>query len=86
MAVAISCPACGEEEALRGQRRDETIWVRCEACGCEWPRDRDVCPTCGRPLLTDRREPLMQKARGTQQSIVGYGIVQECWSCGHGSA
>jgi hypothetical protein len=24
----------------------------------------------------------MQKARGTQQSIIGYRIVKECWSCG----
>jgi uncharacterized Zn finger protein len=86
VAVAISCPACGEQEALRGERREETIWVRCHSCGCEWPRNRDVCPECGRPTLADKREPLIQKARGTQQSIIGYRIVQECWNCGHGSA
>lgn len=80
--MAIACPGCGEEEALRGETRDGVIWIRCERCGSEWARDRDVCPACGRRALADRREPLMQKARGTQQSIVGYRIVQECWSCG----
>jgi hypothetical protein len=33
--------------------------------------------------MTDRREPLYQKARGTQQSIVGYRIVAECRACGY---
>lgn len=32
--------------------------------------------------MTDRREPLLQKARGTQQSIIGYHIVHECSRCG----
>jgi len=28
---------------------------------------------------------LIQKARGTQQSIIGYRIVEECWRCGYRS-
>ena len=61
------------------------IWIACGSCGHEWPRDPDVCPSCGGRTIADRREPLMQKARGTQQSIVGYRIVYECWSCGYRS-
>jgi RNA polymerase subunit RPABC4/transcription elongation factor Spt4 len=84
VAVEVICPRCGEREDLRGERRGETVVVRCGRCGHEWARDRDVCPRCGRRSLADRREPLIQKARGTQQSIVGYRIVQECWGCGYG--
>jgi len=79
----VACPECGEEEALRGERRDGVIWVTCERCSHKWPRDLDVCPKCGGRTMTDRREPLYQKARGTQQSIVGYRIVHECSACGY---
>ena len=81
--TTIACPACGEEELLRGIRRGETVVVRCQGCGNEWSRDPDVCPRCGRRSIVDRREPLMQKARGTQQSIIGYRIVKDCYSCGY---
>jgi hypothetical protein len=82
----LTCPRCGEADDLRGETRDGTIWIRCQRCAHEWARDRDLCPACGRRSLADRREPLIQKARGTQQSVIGYRIVQECWSCGHTSA
>ena len=82
----IACPECGERERLRGEREGEAITVRCEACDHVWRRDRDLCPGCGRRSVADRREPLIQKARGTQQSIIGYRIVHECWSCGWTSA
>jgi uncharacterized Zn finger protein len=82
-ASALACPRCGEEERLRGERLAGSILIRCEACGNEWSRDPDVCPRCGLRTITDRREPLVQKARGTQQSIIGYRIVKECYACGH---
>jgi uncharacterized Zn finger protein len=85
-APVLTCPGCGEEKALRGEVREGTIWVRCERCSREWPREPDVCPSCGSRSLADRREPLYQKARGTQQSIIGYRILQECWKCGHTNA
>lgn len=82
-ATTIACTACGEQERLRGEPRGETILVRCEACGNEWARDPDICASCGKRTLSDQREPLIQKARGTQQSIIGFRIVKECYSCGH---
>ncbi len=85
-AAAVVCPACGESERLRGERSGETISIRCEACGNEWVREQDVCPRCGRRTISDRREPLFQKARGTQQSIIGYRIVKECYGCGYRGA
>lgn len=81
--LSLVCPACGEAEDLRGERRGAVILVRCQACGHEWERDPDACPRCGSRSIVDRREPLIQKARGTQQSIIGYRIVQECGACGH---
>ena len=81
-----ACPGCGENERLRGSQTDRGIVIRCESCGSEWLRDPDVCPNCGRRSLADVREPLFQKARGTQQSIVGYRIETECWACGYRSA
>lgn len=80
--AAFVCPGCGEDQALRGEQREGVIWVRGERCSHEWPRDRDICPKCGRRSMADQREPLFQKARGTQQSIIGYRILEECWICG----
>lgn len=78
----ITCPACGEADDLRGETRDGAIWIACGSCRTEWSRDPDRCEACGERTIADRREPLMQKARGTQQSIIGYRIVKECWACG----
>lgn len=47
-----------------------------------WQRHPDDCPRCGRRVLTSVRKPLIEKARGTQQSIIGYRIAKECSSCG----
>ena len=77
----IRCPECGEEDKLRGEKRDGAIWITCEACETAWLRDPDVCPSCGKRSVADQREPLMQKARGTQQSIIGYRILKRCWAC-----
>jgi Zn ribbon nucleic-acid-binding protein len=83
--MQIACPECGASENLRGQERDGVIWIDCSACGHNWPRNRNLCPRCGQTSIADVREPLYQKARGTQQSIIGYRIVQECWRCGYRS-
>jgi len=77
----ISCPSCGERDDLAGEKRDEAIWITCGSCSTEWLRDPDVCPSCAERSVADRRVPLFQKARGTQQSIIGYRITKECWAC-----
>jgi len=43
----FACPACGETERLAGRRDGHDVLIRCEACGDEWRRDLDVCPSCG---------------------------------------
>lgn len=78
----IRCPNCGERDELRGERQRAAIWITCDRCDTAWLRDPDLCPSCGKRSVSDRREPLIQKARGTQQSIIGYRIVKECWACG----
>jgi ribosomal protein L37E len=83
--VQIACPRCGATEGLRGQQLDGVIWIDCGGCGHRWPRNTDICPSCGASSMADVREPLYQKARGTQQSIIGYRIVHECWTCGYRS-
>ena len=84
--LQIECPRCSESHRLKGEQHDGVIWVTCGGCGHRWPRDPDICPNCRSRSIADRREPLFQKARGTQQSIIGYRIVYECWSCGYRSA
>jgi primosomal protein N' len=80
--MKIECPQCGAGEGLRGERHDEGIRITCGSCGHVWMRFPDGCPECGERALASVRAPLYQKARGTQQSIIAYRIVQECQACG----
>jgi Zn ribbon nucleic-acid-binding protein len=76
----VACPECGATRNLKGRREDGVIVVSCQSCGHEWMRDPERCPTCG----GDRhpfRVPLLQKARGTQQSILAYRIEKRCLAC-----
>jgi uncharacterized Zn finger protein len=81
--MQIQCPACGEQERerLKPHRRSDSIRITCLSCGHEWQRGPDRCDSCGGRTVP-RREPLMQGARGTQQSIIGFRIVRECSRCG----
>jgi hypothetical protein len=78
--VLIRCPRCNETKALRGRRGNDGIVVTCQSCGHEWLRDPDRCPTCGGDLHAFR-VPLLQKARGTQQSVLGYNVQKRCLTC-----
>jgi len=82
----IHCPACGARKDLTGRRDGEAIHVTCGRCGNAWTRYPDSCAQCGERSLVPVRVPLMQKARGTQQSIIGYGIAHRCTACGAESA
>jgi hypothetical protein len=75
-------PECGEQQALRGEQGEGAIRIRRERCSHEWRRDRDVCPQCGRRSMLTARAPI-EKARGTQQSVIGYWMVPECYACGY---
>jgi uncharacterized Zn finger protein len=86
MAVKIECAKCGETKRLTGRREGRSVFITCEACGHAWERHPDICPACGKRTISPRRMPLLQKARGTQQSIIGYWIARECRSCGWASA
>lgn len=80
--MTIHCFACGERKRLKGERTESGVRLRCEACGHEWERRPEVCDACGADRVTVVRLPLIQKARGAQQSIIGYRTVRECLVCG----
>lgn len=84
MTIDISCPACGEVEKLRGERRDSLIALVCETCEAEWVRDPAARPTCSRCGGDDMREAvqaLVEKSRGTQLSIQSFRQVWLCPTC-----
>jgi hypothetical protein len=80
----LSCPACGEGEALRGQRTDDGIRITCQTCGYEWNRDtRPRCATCGGEDIVTRPQTLTAFSRGTQLSVLGWRNVPLCGTCDH---
>lgn len=80
--VMIECPNCAESKNLKGDREGKVITIKCGSCGHSWVRDPDVCPSCGERKIVRRRVPLYQKARGTQQSIIGFSVARDCQACG----
>jgi DNA-directed RNA polymerase subunit RPC12/RpoP len=79
----IHCRACGARTPhLKGDRRPGLIHMTCKSCGNQWDRYPDSCCACGVRALVAIRVPLLQKARGTQQSIIGYATAYECTRCG----
>lgn len=80
--IEIRCPRCRESERLEARRERGLPRITCLACGHAWTRDEHTCPSCGERQLKPSRVPLIQKARGTQQSIIGYRIAKRCASCG----
>jgi len=80
--AVISCPSCNEAKRLRGERDGEEVVVTCLTCGHVWRRHPDDCPNCGQRTFHPVRVPLMQKARGTQQSIIAYRMAKKCSACG----
>lgn len=80
--MQVTCPSCGGRK-LKGRRDDpraEVVDVRCQECGHTWTHDPWACPRCRGRLHAERR-PLLEKARGTQQSIIGYRTIRVCPSC-----
>lgn len=80
--MEVSCPECGEADDLRGVRRDETIELRCLACGHEWPRDlTPSCRQCGGSDVQAVPLAIVEKGRGTQLSVVGTRTIHLCYRC-----
>ncbi len=78
----MTCPACGEEEELTGERTGEGIRVRCGECGASWARDTPyTCATCGGADVHMRPQALTQYSRGTQLSIVSLHYIPLCGAC-----
>lgn len=76
----FECPSCGAQKNLRGRREGDLVHITCQDCGREWTHDPWACGLCGGRLEAVRR-PLLQKARGTQQSIIGYNVIKVCPAC-----
>lgn len=77
------CPRCGEQEDLAGDRRGETITVRCERCGAAWDRDlSNRCGLCGSDVLIHTPKPLWEKGRGDQRTPAGRIDAYLCVTCG----
>jgi hypothetical protein len=77
--MKLACPSCGSGK-LRGRPDGEVVHVTCKEGEHRWTHDPWACPTCGRQMYAARR-PLLEKARGTQQSIVGYVTDKVCTHC-----
>lgn len=78
----LICPRCGEDENLRGEKRDEGIVVRCEECNTEWERDfTPRCSTCGSEDVRLAFQVLVEKSRGTQLSMQSLRRVYLCPHC-----
>ena len=82
----IACPACGEDEDLRGRHGgapgSETITVPCQACEMSWVRDlAPTCPTCGTTDVRAALQSIVDKSRGTQLSIQSMRVVHLCPNC-----
>jgi Zn ribbon nucleic-acid-binding protein len=78
--MRFACPPCGATRELRGEREGAVVHLSCGSCGHEWTHDPYPCPTCG-GRVGDVRKPLLRKARGTQQSIIGYRTEKESPRC-----
>jgi hypothetical protein len=80
----LVCPSCGEQEELRGSRRDDgTLEISCESCGTSWDRDTQRrCKLCGSTDLAYRPKPLWEKGRGDQRTPAGEIPAWSCYDCG----
>jgi Zn ribbon nucleic-acid-binding protein len=81
-AADVRCPTCGEQEELTGRRSEGQILLSCLTCGYDGPRvGARRCQTCGGAHVVERPKALVERARGTQLSVVGYTTVGLCRVC-----
>lgn len=78
----LICPRCETDEHLQGERSDDVIHISCTGCGLTWDRDLSPkCVSCGAESEHTISEPVIEKARGTQLSIVGMTTTYYCHGC-----
>lgn len=81
MATISRCPACGENERLRGRAVGADIEVTCETCGAQWLRGAARCNACGRADVVTRPQVMTRHPRGNQLAIVGRRDLPLCPAC-----
>ena len=79
----VACPTCGEDEDLRGDRRDDAIMLTCGSCGHGWDRDtRLVCRLCGSEDIEGIPTSTLEEAgRAGVRTPSGIRLVHYCWAC-----
>lgn len=80
----VVCPACGEDDDLRGERRGDVVAVTCGSCDTVFDRDLTPrCTACGSDELVPVSANLLEDA-GRGDMTTPTGIVRRwlCWSCG----
>lgn len=78
----IECPNCATDEQLSGERQGAVIVVACGRCGITWERPAAPhCDRCGSTDVVAYPVPLIERSRGTQQSITAMHIETMCRVC-----
>lgn len=80
---AISCPSCGDDENLDGDRIGDAIVLTCGKCHHRWDRDtRSVCGVCGSHDIEGIPTSTLEEAgRAGVRTPSGIRLVYYCWSC-----
>jgi hypothetical protein len=81
LATISQCPACGEDQRLRGRPSGDDIEVTCETCGAQWLRGAMRCNSCGRTDAVVRPQVMTRHPRGNQLAIVGRRQLPLCPDC-----
>lgn len=78
----LECPECGEADALAGRPHGDLIEITCETCDRTWTRDPSPrCPRCDGDDLFAACKAIVEKARGSQLSIVATEVIHLCMDC-----
>lgn len=82
MSDDIRCPACGEDEDLKGVREDDVIHITCHSCDATWDRSLEKrCPRCDAGDMYPVPVAIVEKSRGSQLSILTTQPRYFCWIC-----
>jgi hypothetical protein len=79
----VTCPTCGEDEDLAGERQDDAIVLTCGTCGHRWDRDtRLACRLCGSEDVEGVPTSTLEEAgRAGVRTPSGIRLVYYCWAC-----